>query len=160
MAQEIERKFWMKGFPKHLTCLRQADIWQGYISVEPEIRIHKAVDHTTEKTDYRLTVKGNGTLSRTEINTDVEKQFYEETTAFLGHPMIQKDYRAYVYDGYVLEVCLVDAGTQWEFCYGEIEFENEEEAHAFSPEPWLGTEITDDPSFKMKNYWKRTRLDA
>ena len=78
MAQEIERKFRMKGFPDHLTCLRQADIWQGYISVEPEIRIHKAVDRITGKTDYRLTLKGNGTLSRTEIKTDVEKKLYEE----------------------------------------------------------------------------------
>ena len=74
--------------------------------------------------------------------------------------MIKKDYRAYACDGHVLEVCLVDVGTEWEFCYGEIEFENEEEASAFFPEPWLGTEITDDPSCKMKNYWKRTRLDV
>lgn len=159
MEQEIERKFQMDGFPKGLICLRQADIRQGYLSVEPEIRIHKAIDHASGKTDYRLTVKGNGTLSRTEIKTDVEKQFYEKTVQFLGLPMIKKDYRAYELDGYILEVCLVDAGTPWEFCYGEIEFKNEEEAYAFSPKPWFGREITDDSSCKMKNYWKRTRLE-
>ena len=73
MALEIERKFRMKGFPEHLKCLRQVDIEQGYVSVEPEIRIHKAVDRNTGKTNYRLTVKGNGTLSRTEIKTGIEE---------------------------------------------------------------------------------------
>ena len=153
MALEIERKFRMNGFPEHLKCLRQVDIEQGYISVEPEIRIHKAVDR-----NYRLTVKGNGTLSRTEIKTGIEEQFYQDAVEFVGHPMICKDYRSYDLDGYILEVCCVDAGTEHEFYYGEIEFESEAAAEAFVPEDFLGTEVTDDDAYKMKNYWRRTRL--
>lgn len=158
MALEIERKFRMNGFPEHLKCLRQVDIEQGYISVEPEIRIHKAVDRSTGKTNYRLTVKGNGTLSRTEIKTGIEEQFYQEVVEFVGYPMICKDYRCYELEGHILEVCCVDAGTEHEFYYGEIEFESEAAAEAFVPGEFLGTEVTDDDTYKMKNYWSRTRL--
>lgn len=158
MALEIERKFIMNGFPEHLKCLRQVDIEQGYLSVEPEIRIHKATDRSSGKTNYRLTVKGDGTLSRTELKTAVEEQFYREAVEFAGHPMIGKDYRSYDLDGHILEVCRVDAGTEHEFYYGEIEFASEEEAEAFVPGEFLGAEVTDDDGYKMKNYWSRTRL--
>lgn len=54
--------------------------------------------------------------------------------------------------------CCVDAGTEHEFYYGEIEFESEAAAEAFVPGDFLGTEVTDDDAYKMKNYWSRTRL--
>ena len=158
MAMEIERKFIMNGFPEELKCLREVDIEQGYVSTEPEVRIHTATDRRSGKTNYRLTMKGEGTLSRTEIKTSIEAGFYEEAVALCGLPMIKKDYRCYGLGTHILEVCRVDAGTEHEFFYGEIEFESEDEALKFEPVPCLIKEVTDDPSYKMKNYWKRTRL--
>lgn len=160
MALEIERKFIMTGFPEELKCLREVTVAQGYISVEPEVRIHTATDRNTGVTNYRLTMKGEGDLTRTEIKTSIDGEFYREAVELLGVPMIQKDYRSYELSasaGLILEVCLVDPGTAHEFYYGEIEFESEEDAMRFTRIPCLGEEVTNDPAYKMKNYWTRTR---
>lgn len=166
---EIERKFIMKGFPEEilsekeydasgLELLREVDIRQGYISIEPEVRLHRAKDLWSLKDNFRLTLKGNGSLTRTEIMTDVSEEFYEEAKAMLPGCMIQKLYHKYQYGEFLLEVCRVDPGSENEFYYGEIEFASEEEANHFAPPEWLGVEVTHDSRYKMKNYWKRTRL--
>ncbi|MBR4026211.1 MAG: adenylate cyclase [Lachnospiraceae bacterium] len=156
MSLEIERKFLMEDFP-NLPCMREVYIEQGYLSIEPEVRIHKAIDKQSGKQDFRLTVRGNGTLTRTEIKTDVEEAFYKEAVELLGLPMIKKEYKSYTYEGYVLEVCYVDAGMESAFFYGEIEFPSEEEANTFQKPYFLGKEVTMEDDYKMKNYWKRTR---
>ena len=156
---EIERKFIMKGFPEDvgLQLLDEVDIEQGYLSIEPEIRLHGAVDVNTKQENYRITLKSDGTLSRKELVTDVSKEFYLEAKSMLTGDMIQKRYRKYQYGVWQLEVCHVDSGTENEFYYGEIEFASEEEANAFLTPEWLGIEVTEDETYKMKNYWKRTR---
>ena len=165
---EIERKFIMMGFPEEilteeayksyrLELVREVEIEQGYISVEPEVRLHGAKDIRTGKENWRLTIKGDGTLSRQEIITDVSKEFYTEAKGMLPARMIEKLYRKYRFGQYELEVCHVDPGTENEFYYGEIEFTSEEEARAFEPPHFLSMEVTYDESCKMKSYWKRTR---
>lgn len=166
---EIERKFVMQGFPEEvlsaeefeslgLELLREVEIEQGYLSVEPEVRLHGARDISTGEENYCLTLKGGGTLSRTEVITDVALDFYEEAKSMLPGKMIEKLYHKYQFGNWILEVCHVDAGTKDEFYYGEIEFATEEEAKAFEPPAFLSMEVTYDESCKMKNYWKRTRL--
>lgn len=166
---EIERKFIMNGFPEDILTeeeynelglkrIREVEIEQGYISIEPEIRLHRAQDLWTGKENFRLTLKSNGDLTRTEVMTDVTEEFYKEAQAMLPGDMIQKRYHKYQYGPLLLEVCYVDAGTEHEFYYGEIEFESEEAAGAFVVPKWLGVEVTTDSRYKMKNYWKRTRL--
>lgn len=158
MALEIERKFIMDKFPEHLPMLCKVDIWQGYISVDPEVRIHKAKDLATGIENYRLTLKGDGTLTRTEIKTDISKEFYEESLSLMAGEVVYKDYRSYDLEGYVLEVCHVDPGKPSEFFYGEIEFPTEEDASEFVKPKFLGEEVTDSDYYKMKQYWKRSRL--
>lgn len=155
---EIERKFLMDGFPIGLTLLKQMDMEQGYLSIEPEIRIHKAVDVTTGKTDVRLTLKGNGELTRTEIITDIKEDFYYDAMDLMGVKAIIKDYRAYKLGPWVLEVAHVDPDTKNAFFYAELEFPTEQDAKTFIPPKYLGREITFNEDYKMKNYWKRTRL--
>ena len=165
---EIERKFLMQGFPENLcdsvtwqaeglSLITEVEIEQGYVSIEPEVRIHTARDLATGKIDYRLTLKSDGTLTRKEIVTDVSEEFYENARQMLAGAPIKKLYRKYAYGNYVLEVCFVDADSPTAFYYGEIEFASEKEALVFTPPEWLGEEVTDDASYKMKNYWKRTR---
>ena len=165
---EIERKFIMQGFPEDilsaeemkaygLELLREVEIEQGYLSIEPEVRLHGARDIRSGEENYRLTLKGGGTLSRTEVVTDVTKDFYEESKMLLPGKMIEKLYHKYQFGKYLLEVCYVDADSRDEFYYGEIEFASEEEAKAFEPPTFLSMEVTYDESCKMKNYWKRTR---
>jgi CYTH domain-containing protein len=157
MALEIERKFLIKEFPTDLELIREVDIWQGYISVEPEVRIHRAKDRSTGVENFRLTLKGDGTLTRTEIKTDIDEAFYQESLGLMKGEVIYKDYRSYRLGDYILEVCHVDPGKPSEFLYAEIEFQSEEEAQAFPKTAFLGEDVTDNDYYKMKNYWKRTR---
>ncbi len=153
---EIERKFLLDGFPNDLELLSEVYIEQGYVSFNPEVRIRKAVVRGG-KEEYYLTIKGDGDLARQEIETEISREFYEDTASFLGAGVVRKDYKKYKLGQWELEVSLVDAGTDWEFYYGEIEFPSEEEANAFVLPDFLGKEITYDSDYKMKNFWKRTR---
>lgn len=154
---EIERKFLMDGFPIGLEIISEVDIEQGYISTEPEVRIRKAVNKKTGKEEFRMTIKGDGELTRTEIETNIDEGFYYDVVDFMGVTLIQKDYKKYKLGEWYLEVSCVDAGTPREFYYGDIEFPTEEDARAFEPPKYLGREITFSEDYKMKNYWKQTR---
>lgn len=159
---EIERKWLMKGLPD-IREEKHVRITQGYVSVEPEVRIRsyevisgKDAGHV----DYLLTIKGNGGLSREEVETYITEDGFNAVAKIIGMPLIEKDYWKYQFDGYVLEVAVVDPGTKDEFCYGEIEFTSEEEALAYEF-PFEGAvDVTEDQSYKMKNYWVRTRIEA
>ena len=166
---EIERKFIMQGFPEDilsaeemkaygLELLREVEIEQGYLSIEPEVRLHGARDIRSGEENYRLTLKGEGDLSRTELVTDETCDFYQESKTLLHGKMIKKHYRKYLLGELFLEVCHVDAGLESEFYYGEIEFASISEAEIWKVPGWLGEEVTYDAYYKMKNFWKRTRL--
>ena len=165
---EIERKwlFDMEKVPvdqsKTLTHYKQL-----YLSIDPEVRVRsKVVENlvTGEKTyeTYMLCVKGEGDLTRTEIQTPLDKNEFirllKENNVDLAYA-IKKKYYTIPIGEYKLTVGTVDKGTEAEFSYGEIEFDSEEEALAFNPPEWFGKEVTNDKSYKMKNYWKRTRID-
>lgn len=155
---EIERKFLMNGFPIGLQIVSEVEIEQGYVSINPEVRIRKATDKRTGETKCRITIKGDGDLTRTEIETEIDENFYYDVVDFLGVTMITKDYKKYRLGEWRLEVACVDKGTPREFYYGEVEFPTETDARAFEPPKFLGREITFSEDYKMKNYWKRTRL--
>lgn len=157
---EIERKFLLTQLPE-IVSFEVASIEQAYISIDPEVRIRKKTilkGKDKGKTDYKLTVKSSGTLAREEFETSVTKEFYENTLAFIGKPPITKFYEKY-YDGtgLILECSIVDHNLPSHFIYGEVEFESADDAKQFVwPDP-SAKDVTEDPYFKMKNYWKRTR---
>lgn len=154
---EIERKFLMNGFPEGLEVLSEVEIEQGYVSHDPEVRIRKATDKKTEVEEFYMTIKDAGALTRTEIETDIEADFYYDVIDLLGFVPVKKDYKSYKLGPWKLEVSKVDEGTPHEFFYGEIEFPTEEDAKEFDPPTFFGREITYNEDYKMKNYWKRTR---
>lgn len=156
---EIERKFLMGRFPDFLDCVGHFHIAQLYLSVEPEVRIREKaqVDENGELTylPHRLTVKGDGNLSRQEFEIDISREaFYEFDRTLKYKKPIFKEYKLYKIGEWELEVSFVD--DEWH--YAEIEFPSEEEAKAFVAPDWFGEEVTYNPEYKMKNYWKRTRL--
>ena len=161
---EIERKwlFDINKVPKH-SCFGYKDVEQSYLNLEPEVRLCKKTLKLIFEPEisYWITVKGNGNLSREELDKQITKEEYE-TLERIGNitkdRVIRKTHWDFYIDGYRLELNIVDKGTENEFCYGEIEFSSEEEALAFKPLDWFGEEVTYDSSYKMKNYWKRTRL--
>ena len=152
---EIERRWKIAGFPENLPLLRQVHMRQGYIATAPVVRIR------TDGARCVLCFKGKGTLAREEIETDIDAETFRRLEAFIGKPLVSKDYRVYALpDGRRLEVSLVDKDLPTRFFYAEVEFDTVEQAQAYVPPADIGLqeEMTEDRGFSMSAYWKRTRL--
>ncbi len=154
---EIERRFIVTQFPEE-EILKRTYMEQGYLcTADIEARIRKTVNEY--KKTYQLCFKSDGTLSRKEVEFEIEKERYDELVDLLEGEIIKKEYRVYALGNNRLEVSHVDAGTPNAYYYAEIEFDSEEEAMKFNAEevPHLVKEVTYEKDYNMKNYWKRTR---
>lgn len=155
---EIERQFLIEKFPD-LPEIDSAQVWQGYLSTAPVVRIRK-FSYPDGSVRYELTVKGRGTLVRTEVNLPIDAAQYGEMAALLRREPIHKDYHVFQLPGGLrLECSAVDSGTDHGFMYAEVEFDSVEAAKAFVPPAFLGREVTEARDFSMSNYWVRGRLD-
>ncbi len=154
MSKEIERKWLMNGFPEDdsLELIKEAIVFQSYLSIDPEIRIKKVV--SKEPTYFDIAKKSNGTLVREELEKDITSEMYRILSSLTDGESIVKVYKKYrMKDGHVLECSFVDDT----FYYAEIEFDSEDEANSFIF-PFTGTEVTDRSEYKMKKYWYNTRV--
>ena len=158
---EIERKFLMKGFPDDsgLFLLEASLIHQSYLSIEPEVRIRSQI-FEDGSSEYKQAIKGNGTLKRVEVEIVITEKQFDGLLGLIAKNPIEKVFRVYILeDGSQLQVSHVD--NTW--FYGEVEFESEEQAKKWKITSLLQKytikEITEDSDYKMKNYWKRTRID-
>ena len=161
---EIERKWMVKGWPEGLPMTAQLEMEQGYVAVRPTVRIRRE-SVVGGETHLVLCFKGEGTLSREEIETDIDPELYEKLKKLIGKPMILKTQRRYALPGgLTLEVNLVDEGQPGCFWYAEVEFETEAQAQAWKPEgalaEYLNDEVTGQPGQSMGAYWAVTRLRA
>lgn len=148
---EIERKWILQKVPTEFRLVRNTQMEQFYVSTNPEVRLRH---NPASNEPFRITVKGEGTLSREEIETKVSENFYNKLKDFVGKPPITKDYSIFNCGGYPLAVSVVDNGV---FIYAEVEFESEEQARNYQLPIDDAVEVTDNPEYKMKNYWLRTR---
>lgn len=148
---EIERKWRIDKFPD-LPVARRAEMWQGYLSLKPEVRIRRTVGEEGET--FRLGVKSEGTLCREEVEPYITKEEFEALCTMLKKPLVHKEWRGYdLGNGLLLEVSCVDGGEPTSFMYAEVEFPDEESANAFTAPDFLGQEMTQQTGFRMKNYW-------
>ena len=148
---EIERKWILQRVPTEFRLVRNAQIEQFYVSTSPEVRLRH---NPASNEPFRITIKGEGTLSREEIEAKVSENFYNKLKDFVGKSPIKKDYSIFNCGGYPLAVSVVDDGA---FIYAEVEFESEEQAHGFQLPIDDAIEVTENADYKMKNYWLRTR---
>ena len=149
---EIERKFLIDRFPCELPLLEEAVVYQGYISVNPIVRIRSMKSENQEK--YILCFKGSGTPARQETEIEISKEVFDQLKNLLQAPMIRKDYKVYgLPDGMKLECSLVDKGEPTEFMFAEIEFDTIEQALSYRPPAFLEREVTQDRSYGMAAYW-------
>lgn len=158
---EIERKFLLLGLPD-IQEEKHVRIEQGYLSINPEVRIRSyevIAGKDKGHVDYLLTIKGDGDLSREEVETYIDKDSFDRIAKLIGNPLIEKDYRKYRLGDHILQCSVVDPGTKDEFIYAEIEFPTEEEAKAYELPLNGAVDVTYDKSYKMKNYWTRTRVE-
>lgn len=157
---EIERRFLVSGFPDQ-EPIKKAWVEQGYLCTgDVEARIRKTVN--SDRTTYKLCFKSDGTLSRKEVEFEIDQIYYEQLLTLLKGAMIVKDYRVYALGDKKLEVCEVDPGTIGNYYYAEIEFNSEEEAIKYDPSqiPHFIKEVTYEKSYNMKNYWQVTRIEG
>ena len=139
---EIERQFLVETLP--LLPDTYEELQQGYVSLEPEIRIRRIGN-----SQFLLTVKRGVGLVREEWETNISRQEYENLAARL-YPetkMIEKRrYRVELKAGHIAELH-VHGGHLAGFNYVEVEFSTVEEAKAFVPPYWFDREVTEDARF-------------
>lgn len=159
---EIERKWWVAGWPEGLRQTERYQMDQGYISVRPTVRIRREALEGGP-TALVLCFKGAGTLSREEIETEIDGALFGKLERLIGKPLIHKERRGYALPGgLTLEVNCVDPGQPTAFWYAEVEFESEAQALAWDPAAaglgaYLRDECTGRPGASMGEYWIRTR---
>ena len=154
---EIERKFLINAFPTNLPLKAASQVYQAYLSIDPEVRIWRNVKNGGD-TEYYITIKSNGGMVRTEVEIPISKDHFYTLADMISQPFITKDHRKYsLPNGLLLECSHVDKGRDTEFMYAEIEFPSVRAAETFKPLPCFTEDVTSDPSYKVKNFWKRTR---
>ena len=102
---EIERKWMVEGWPDGLPLVEEFRMRQGYISVQPTVRIREEAK-TGGPTRYILCFKSAGGLAREEIEQPIEKELFDQLAArIIAKPLIEKLRRTYLLpDGCHLEV--------------------------------------------------------
>lgn len=172
---EIERKWLLKKLPD-VPCREKATCYQAYVSVKPVVRIREqgvpCGGAAGTGSDYRMTVKGKGSIAREEIEFPITAEQYRDILRAIGDPApIRKDDYYYDLTGRCdesvladpsegLRVDIVDPGTPDSFLYAEVEFQTEEAARAFTfPFPeCAAVDVSEEAAWKMNNYWARTRM--
>ena len=71
MGKEIERKWLVDHLPNNMGTYPYTDIVQGYLCVDPVIRVRK------DGEEYYLTYKGKGELEREEYNLPLKAEAFE-----------------------------------------------------------------------------------
>ena len=159
---EIERKWMVTGWPEGLTQTSDYQMDQGYVSVRPTVRIRREALQGG-RTALVLCFKGAGTLSREEIETEIDAELFAKLEHLIGKPLIRKERRGYrLPGGLTLEVNCVDPDLPTAFWYAEVEFETEAQALAWDPAAagladYLHDECTGKPGSSMGEYWLKTR---
>ena len=81
---EIERKFLINQLPDNLNDYEHHAVSQGYISLEPVVRIRSWDD------SYILTIKSKGLMAHTEIEKDLTQDEYTELIQMVKGNFIKK----------------------------------------------------------------------
>lgn len=135
MGVEIERKWLLdKPMSGNIKCIGQMSTW--YLSVEPEVRVRRLHD-TVSGSVCKFAFKTCGTLSRIEIEKYITAEELECCLESLPENLRNNP----IVDNYIM------------FEVGGVEA-----ANAYTP-PFEGTEVTDNPDYYKRNYWKKTRLE-
>lgn len=151
---EIERKFKIKTVPDDLNQYQCKHIEQAYLNTDPVIRIRK------EDSDYYLTYKEKGLLTRSEYNLPLDEKSYQ-------HLKLKADGNVISKKRYVLPLNVADSLSQSlpslsieldifdppfaPLIIAEVEFPDLETADRFMPPDWFGEEVTMNPEYHNSN---------
>lgn len=154
-SKEIEKKYLLKGLPDLKQFARVVRVYQlqGYLIAEGTVeqRLRRAVVENGP-TEYFHTVKGDGTVSRSEYeDPNLHEWAFEALwSRIVGNP-IEKTRHLALWEGAVYEI---DRYQQpGEMFVVEVNFSSEDEASAFIKPEWMNDaiDVTCDKRFKAKN---------
>lgn len=140
---EIERKFLIikEKLPENLESYPHNKLEQAYIITEPVLRIRQ------KDTEYILTYKGPGFLTREEVEFPLSKDAYEKLLSKTEGNIITKTrYKIPEKDGLVIELDVFH-GLFEGLHLAEVEFPDEETAHSYIAPDWFGKDVTMESSF-------------
>lgn len=143
---EIERKFTVKELPD-LSNYQYKRLTQAYLNTDPVIRIRR------EDEKYVLTYKGKGLLAREEHNLPLNAESFEHLLPKADGLVISKTRYLIPYENYLIELDIFD-GDLAPLIMAEVEFESEEDAHAFVPPSWFDKDVTQDKRYHNSNLSK------
>lgn len=144
---EIERKFTIRELPENLDSYPHVEITQAYLCTEPVMRIRK------QDEEYIFTYKGKGLMVREEYNLPLTKEAFDTLLPKAeGHVISKTRYRIPLGD-LVIELDLFKSPTN--LIMAEVEFPDEEAAHAFTPPAWFDRDVTNDPAYHNSNMSKQ-----
>ena len=141
---EIERKYLIKTLPANLEQYPKTNIEQGYLCMNPTLRIRKKGD------DYIFTYKSRQQESehiQTCVNQEIElpltKEAYEHLCKKTDGILVRKTRYCIPYGPYTIELDLFKAPYE-DLQLAEVEFPTTEEAEQFSPPEWFGENVSGD----------------
>lgn len=143
---EIEKKFLVKALPSGLDKYEKKNIEQGYLCLDPVVRIRKS------NNQYILTYKSiaDGS-SDVRINNEIEaaltKEGYEHLRQKTDGYIIEKTrYIIPLPDGHTGELDMF-GGRLKGLYFIEVEFKNKEDAANFVPPEWFGANVSGDKRY-------------
>lgn len=142
---ETERKFLVLSLPEDLSKFKYHEIEQSYISVDPVIRIRK------QDSDFFLTIKGKGSISREEFELKITKvQYSHLKTKTEGNEIKKRRYLIPLENNLTAELDIF-GGNLTGLTTVEVEFESLEDAQNFNPPQWFGKDVSLDKQYKNAN---------
>lgn len=133
---EIERKFLVHTLPENLEDFPHRTLEQGYLCTEPVVRIRR------DDSDYILTYKSKGLMTREEYNLPLTKESYEHLSKKVDGRVISKVRYCIPYNDSLTIELDVFGGDLSSLILAEVEFPTEEDANAFVPPSWFGEDVT------------------
>lgn len=137
---EIERKFLIDSIPFNIKDYKFHLIEQAYLCTEPVVRIRR------QDTDYYMTYKSKGFLSREEYNLPLTKDSYLHLLKKADGNIITKERYLIPYEKYTIELDIFKGRFEG-MILAEVEFESDDEANNFVPPEWFGEDVTYSPKY-------------
>lgn len=144
---EIERKYLIHTLIEDYLQYPHKEIKQGYISTSPVIRIRQL------GTEYILTIKGQGLLSREEHELIINEDQFNTLSQKVDGYVIHKTRYYIPYNKHTIELDIFHDEYQG-LILAEVEFDSITEANSFTPPTWFGEDVTNTPSYHNSNLSK------
>lgn len=140
---EIERKYLIdkKKLPTNLESYPHNKLEQAYIITEPVLRIRKKDE------SYILTYKGQGLMTREEVEFPLTKEAYEKLlTKTEGNIITKTRYKIPENNNLTIELDIF-SGIFDGLYLAEVEFPNEAAALSYNAPAWFGLDVTNQNTF-------------